>query len=559
MNRLVVPFGDSAWLVEVETVAAAQELARSVEGALRRGLAPGGIGNVVIGFRSVVVQVDPLAIHSELAREWLAELDPRAGAAREEFPPPDRLIDIPVTFDGADLEAVAATTGMSASGVVDKLTGIELRVAFLGFSPGFPYLVGLPPELAAIRRRDGPRPSVPRGSVAIAGGFAALYPQPTPGGWMLLGRTSLSLFDPDASPYALLRPGDRVRFRKADGSRADEAGGSSGHGTPSLRSPLRSESSRFIEVLEPGFLSLVEDGGRTSVASIGVPPAGPADPDAMKLANRLVSNADDAAVVEVTAVGPTLRFAGDAHAAVVGMTSSAFDLAVDGHNAGPGAVVPIRNGQTLQVGRVRRGLRAYIGIGGGIETPRVMGSRSSDVLSGIGPGPLMAGDQLGLGRPNLPRGFLTHALSDVTSPEVTTIRVVAGPHHYSPEELHRFQSTLWRVEAASNRVGLRLSVDGPLPQIEVRRIDSAGMVAGAVQLPPDGRPIVLMPDHATVGGYPVIACVITADRGKLGQLRGGDQVRFEGMSHFGARIALVENERRLAGRVAGWFPSKPGT
>jgi len=118
------------------------------------------------------------------------------------------------------------------------------------------------------------------------------------------------------------------------------------------------------------------------------------------------------------------------------------------------------------------------------------------------------------------------------------------------------------VEDASNRVGLRLSTpDSPLPASlsASGRIESTGTVTGAIQVPPDGRPIVLMPDHATVGGYPIIACVISADLAKLGQLRGGDGLCFELVTLPSARTSLIEHERQLAGRVTGWFPAEAGT
>ncbi|MHB1711044.1 MAG: 5-oxoprolinase subunit B/C family protein [Acidimicrobiales bacterium] len=558
MNRPVVPFGDSAWLVEVETVDAALRLAKSVEEDLLHRMAPAGIGDIVVGFRSVVVHVDPLVEEPERCRAWLADLDPGSGDPPDDIPPPVRRIDIPVIFDGADLDEVATIAGVPAEIVVDKITGADLLVAFLGFSPGFPYLVGLPAELAAIRRRPRPRLSVPRGSIAVAGGFAGLYPQSTPGGWMLIGRTSLTLFDPDTPPYARLRPGDRVRFRNTGEIGSDPSYEHDVHGATAIRTPCRSGTFRFVEVIDPGLLSMVEDGGRSSVASLGVPRAGPADPDAMRLANRLVGNADADAVVEVTATGPTLCFTGDSRVAVVGSTGNAVGVTLDGHSVGGGAVVPIRSGQVLRVGRVHRGLRAYIGIGGGIQIPAVMGSRSSDVLSGVGLGPLMVGDRLDLGRPGPARGFLTHSPSDVVSPAVSTIRVVSGPHRCSQDELLRLLSIVWNIEGDSNRVGLLLSATTGLAPISPGGIGSAGMVTGAIQVPPDGRPIVLLPDHATVGGYPVIACVITADHAKLGQLRGEDRVRFEQVSRLAARAALLENERTLARRVAGWFPSESG-
>ncbi|HEY1989246.1 MAG TPA: carboxyltransferase domain-containing protein [Acidimicrobiales bacterium] len=560
MTRQVIPFGDSAWLVDVDGVDDAQQLAGKLEQEKIANAAPVAVGDVVIGFRSVVVHVDPRSNDPERYQPWLVGLAGTGSAGPDPQRPslPPRRLDVPTTFDGPDLDDVAAAAGITADAVIDLLTGGDLRVAFVGFSPGFPYLVGLPPALEAIPRRATPRTSVPAGSVALAGGFAAIYPQPTPGGWMLVGRTSLSLFEPDTAPYARLRAGDVVRFRSADPAGGVDQIDADRRGSMAARPPRRARSRRFVEVLEPGLLSLVEDGGRTSVASIGVPDAGPADPDSMRLANRLVGNPDDAAVIEVTARGPTLRFRGDAHLGVVAATREAVDLTIDGHAVATDAVVPVRNGQTLSVGQLRQGLRAYIGIAGGIDTPRVVGSRSSDVLSGLGLGPLVVGDQLDLGHPNPPRGLLTPTRSAGLGSEPTVVRVTEGPHQFGPGELETLCSTPWEVMGASNRVGLRLSatdtvLSSPGP------IESTGTVTGAVQVPPDGQPIVLMPDHATVGGYPIIACAITADLARLGQLRGGDRLVFELVTRPMARDSLIEHGRRLDNRVSGWFPAESGT
>ncbi|MGH9098025.1 MAG: hypothetical protein ACRDWB_11445, partial [Acidimicrobiales bacterium] len=239
-------------------------------------------------------------------------------------------------------------------------------------------------------------------------------------------------------------------------------------------------------------------------------------------------------------------------------TREAVDLTIDGHVAATDAVVPVRNGQTLSVGQLRRGLRAYIGIAGGIDTPRVVGSRSSDVLGGLGLGPLVVGDQLDLGPPNHPRGLLTPIRSDGPGSDPTVIRVIEGPHDFAPGELETLCSTGWEVMGASNRIGLRLSATGAVVS-PPGRIESTGTITGAVQIPPDGQPIVLMPDHATVGGYPIIACAITADLARLGQLRGGDRLEFELVTQPMALDSLIEHERQLANRVSGWFPAGSGT
>ncbi|HEX3460491.1 MAG TPA: carboxyltransferase domain-containing protein [Acidimicrobiales bacterium] len=564
MTGPVVPFGDAAWLVEVDDVDSAHRLAAVIEAAMAAGTAPVGTRDVVVGFHSLVVRIDPLRNEPERCRQWLAELQ---AAEISDSPTDDDnghrgrsgpRIEVPTVFNGPDLEEVAAAAGVSPQAVVDLLTGCDLSVAFLGFSPGFSYLIGLPPALAGIQRRATPRTSVAAGSVALAGGFAAIYPRATPGGWRLVGQTSLPLFDPDVAPYARLRPGDVVRFRPVEEADGDGGVGDFSVATAGPRPPARARTPRFVEVLEPGLLSLVEDGGRSSVATIGIPDAGPADPDAMRLANRLVGNPEGASVLEVTARGPTLRFEADAHVAVVGASSNAIDVRVDGHLAAGDSVVPIGSGQTVAIGQVRHGLRAYLAIAGGIEIPPVVGSRSSDVLSGLGLGPLVPGDQLDLGVPDLPRGLLTHSPAELTPSAEAGIRIVEGPHPLGRTNLQALCSVRWKVADASNRVGLRLSApDTPLAA--AGRILSTGTVTGAIQVPPDGQPIVLMPDHATVGGYPVIACVIAADLAKLGQLRGGDHLRFELVSQESARSCLVEHERRLSNRVSGWFPAESGT
>jgi KipI family sensor histidine kinase inhibitor len=610
---VITPFGDTALLIDVEDDRAAHRLAARIESDPS---APPGIGEIVVGLRSVLVHVDPLVAYplpdeDPMGLEaWLAGVGssvaaaappagsppapaaaappaPAAAAPPADSASPDltatdgshRLVEIPVTFDGPDLEEVAATIDATVEEVAALLTGVELRVAFLGFAPGFPYLVGLPEALARIERRASPRTQVPPGSVALAAGFAAVYHQRTPGGWQLLGRTEVSMFNPERPPYALLRAGDTVRFTHADGASAPSRPASSPDTTRSTapgsdpdsdgpqppRAPLPASTPRFIEVIEPGTLTLMQDAGRHGVAAIGVPAAGPADPDGFRLANRLVGNADGAAALELTARGPTIRFSSDGYVAVVGDV----DLTLDGRAVAADTVVPITAGQVLAIGVVQRTLRSYLAIAGGLEGPLVLGSRSSDVLSGLGIGPLRAGDKVDVGAQGHPRGRLSPREPDPAPRESDpaprepgpALRVIPGPHHAAEAELQKLTRPCWTVDDRSNRVGLRLSSGSGAMAIEPPSIGvpSCGMVTGAIQIPPDGQPIVLMPDHATVGGYPVIATVVSADWGALGRMRPGDEVRFELVSVEEALSLRREHERRLDGRVSGWFPTDSGT
>jgi biotin-dependent carboxylase-like uncharacterized protein len=314
-----------------------------------------------------------------------------------------------------------------------------------------------------------------------------------------------------------------------------------------------------VEIIDPGLLSLVEDGGRRSAADLGAPGAGPADPESMRLANRLVGNPDGAATIELTAVGPTLGFTGDAHVAVVASAADGVGVRIDGHPVSPDSVSPVQHGQVVAIGRVEVGLRAYVAVAGGFATPLVMGSRSSDMLSGLGPGPLVTGDQLDLGAPTRPHGWLSHPFDSALSPAPAVIRVIHGPHHFPRSDRHGLVSTIWTVGDASNRIGIRLGSEARPLGRDAPSIGSTPMVTGAVQIPPDGDPIILMPDHATIGGYPVIACVISADLARLGQLRPGDTLRFASVDRQVARDEHFRRERILAGRVSGWFPTQAGT
>jgi KipI family sensor histidine kinase inhibitor len=199
------PAGERGLLVEVEEL----ELVHRLHAALR-ALDPPGVVELVPAYRTLLVVADP-----ERA-EALDELAARLPAL--ELPPAEAVagdpVEIPVSYDGEDLPEVAGLTGLDAEEVVRRHTAPEYTVAFLGFSPGFPYLVGLDPSLE-VPRRDTPRTSIPAGSVGLAGGQTGIYPTASPGGWRLIGRTEVTLFDPGRDPPALLAPGGRLRFTVA--------------------------------------------------------------------------------------------------------------------------------------------------------------------------------------------------------------------------------------------------------------------------------------------------------------------------------------------------------
>lgn len=197
--------GERGLLVEVEDLATVHRL----HAALRE-LDPPGVVELVPAYRTVLIVADPgqaEALDDLAARLPGLELPPAEAVAGE-------TVEIPVRYDGEDLPEVAGLTGLEPEEVVRRHTAPEYTVAFLGFSPGFPYLVGLDPALQ-VPRRDTPRTSIPAGSVGLAGNQTGIYPTATPGGWQLIGRTEVTLFDPARDPPALLAPGTRLRFTVA--------------------------------------------------------------------------------------------------------------------------------------------------------------------------------------------------------------------------------------------------------------------------------------------------------------------------------------------------------
>jgi biotin-dependent carboxylase-like uncharacterized protein len=448
----------------------------------------------------LVTGPEPAALAAALRR-----LEP--GPADERSAEP---VEIGVVYDGDDLAEVAELTGLSESEVVERHTAGDYRVAFLGFTPGFPYLVGLD-EALHVARRATPRTTVPAGSVGLAGAQTGIYPRPSPGGWQLIGRTDAVLFDPERSPPALLAPGGRLRFVVVDSV-----------GEPTVPHPLPLTDGSLL-VRAAGPLTTVQDLGRPGCRHLGVPMAGAADRSSARLANRLVGNAEDVAVLEVLLGGLELEFGDDAVVAVAGAEAP---VSLDGQPTGEDAGFVAHASSVLRLGQARRGLRSYIAVRGGIDVAAVLGSRSTDTLAFLGPQPLAAGDRLPVG--NQPEAEVQHEPVPTRPPSDTIeLRLMPGPRDDRLTEagLHQLFATGWQVTSTSDRTGLRL--DGPaLERAGTEELLSEGMVAGAVQVPPDGKPILFLSNAPTTGGYPVVGVVLEADLAMAGQARPGSGVRF---------------------------------
>jgi biotin-dependent carboxylase-like uncharacterized protein len=280
---------------------------------------------------------------------------------------------------------------------------------------------------------------------------------------------------------------------------------------------------RALAVVRAGALTTIQDRGRPGHAHLGVPRSGALDAPAAALANRLVGNPVEAAVLETTLNGCALR---PRSVVTVAVTGAPCPVTVNGRPAPWGAPVRVPAGALLDIGPARAGVRSYVAVAGAVTVDPVLGSRSTDLLSGLGPPPLTDGTVLPLGRPDG-----VHTRVDVVPhpgpPSELVLRVTPGPRDdwFTSSALRTLATGTYRVSSASNRIGLR--TEGPsLERTVSGELPSEGMVLGAVQVPPDGRPVVFLADHPTTGGYPVIAVVRGADLPAAAQAIPGTPVRF---------------------------------
>lgn len=511
-----------------------------------------GIREIIPGARTLMIQFDPGLIALDQLTSAIASL---SGAERKIYDGP--LVEIPVRYDGEDLAEVASLIGMSTADVVRLHTQGEYCVAFTGFAPGFAYLAGGDPRLA-VPRRSSPRTRVPAGAVGLAGEFSGIYPKAGPGGWQLIGTTQLALFDIDRTPASLLQPGTRVRFRECpssdpsghplpvkNGEKKEEAatltppsprssrgeGKGEGHATPVA-----------IEILSTGLPVLFQDMGRMGQASQGISPSGAADRGSLKRANRLVGNAPDVPVLEITLGALSFRMHGRG---VMALTGAPIAMTIIGANgkeiiAAHDQAIALDDGDVVTCPPPAAGLRSYMALRGGFDVPDVLGSASTDTLAQIGPLPAMPGDVI----PVLaaPAGSIvsTEELPAFDMPqrgETVTLDVHMGPRTdwFSPQAVENFLSQEWLVTAQSSRVGIRLQGDA-LERAHHGELPSEATLHGAIQVPANGQPILFLADHPLTGGYPVIANVAEHHLDLSGQIPPGARIRFRAISRFTSTI-----------------------
>lgn len=508
----ILTASDSALLVQAD----------DLEQAMRLNLAWSDVPGVlerIPGARTVLVRFDPHRTSAAALAETLAATEVDAAAL-----PDAGEVTIPVRYDGEDLDEVAALLDVSAEELVARHLAADWRVAFSGFAPGFGYAVSGDP-LFDVPRRSSPRTRVPAGSVALAGAFSGVYPRESPGGWQLIGRTALEMWDIDRDPPALLAPGRRVRFVRAE----RESVAASPAAADATRVARRGDGPA-VEVVRPSLQLLVQDAGRPGFAALGVSASGVADRVAMRAANRAVGNTPAAAVLESVG-GAVLRFHGAGVAAVTGATGSLTLTDADGieRTLLPGVPFATVDGDELTLGHPERGLRSVIAVRGGFAPAATLDSRATDTLAGLGPAPLAAGDLLPLGaaavsavEPDpVPRAL-------PASGELASLEITLGPRDdwFTAAGVEALTAQEWTVTPRSDRVGIRLHGDVPLERAVGGELPSEGAVTGAIQVPPDGQPVLFLPDHPLTGGYPIIGALTDRSLDLAAQLPPGVRVRF---------------------------------
>ena len=302
----------------------------------------------------------------------------------------------------------------------------------------------------------------------------------------------------------------------------------------------------MFEVLQPGLYTTIQDQGRFGYLQFGIPPCGVIDSYAYQLSNLLVGNSVDEAVLEATVLGPVLQILGDGVIAITGgdLSPQLNDVPIPMWES-----IPIKRGNKLSFKGLKKGCRAYIAVGGGIDVPPVMGSRSTYVagkIGGINGRPLIAGDKIPKGKNDstagkrIPQEFLPNYSNH------PTIRVVLGPQEdYFSDGIQTFLNSEFKVSSKADRMGYRL--EGPVIShregVE-KSIISEPSVPGGIQVPPDGQPIILLIEQ-TVGGYTKIATVISTDIGFVGQAKPGDRIRFKAVDLKEAHRLYVENLEKI--------------
>jgi biotin-dependent carboxylase-like uncharacterized protein len=481
-----------------------------------------GVAEIVPAARTLMIRTAPgVAADGRLAGAVLArrpapDTPPATGTPHTARA--TETVELPVTYDGEDLADVARLMDLTVAEVVAAHQAATWQVAFCGFAPGFAYMT-CDDARFDLPRRPAPRTRIPAGSVALAGRFCGIYPQETPGGWQLIGRTEVPMWDLSRDPPALLRPGVRCRFVQGGAVLRPSAAMPPAH------------ADRGLRILAAAFPLVFQDEGRPGQGGQGVSASGALDMGALRRANRAVGNPAGDPALEIT-LGP-VRLQAD-QPMVLALTGAGA-ARVDGHAIPPGAAFALDAGDVVQIDPPPAGMRSYLALRGGYDVAPVLGSAATDTLAFVGP------PSLGAGATVAPA---CRPASAVAAPEeqpvlpksgdLVTLPVTLGPRTdwFTPDMVRHFLTQEWLVTPQSSRVGIRLHGELPMTRPDANELPSEGTETGAIQIPHSGQPVLFLADHPLTGGYPVIATLLPQALDLAGQIPPGARIRFAAAAPF---------------------------
>ena len=447
---------------------------------------------------------------------------------------------IPLCYDeefGYDLEFVASANNLSKEDVIAVHQQKEYKVYMMGFLPGFAYMGELDNTIAT-PRKPTPRAKVEEGAVGIAGKQTGIYPIMSPGGWQIIGRTPMCLFDIQKEDPFLLKTGDWVKFyaiSKNEFSLIHDQ---------QKKTPLidRKENSADALIIKPGIFSTIQDGGRFGFQSWGVPISGAIDDRAYHIANGLVGNSKNAAAIECTMGGLVIRFKKNTCIAVTG-TGAAF---INHQKIKLYQPLRVEKNDVLEIKYNNDGIRTYLAVSGGFAAPIVMNSRSTYAKANIG-NALKKEDTLQFENllPVVSRQ-MPPSLSMPAYNSYPVIRIMTGPENewMKTESIEQLYLQNFTLTNHCDRMGYKLQGE-PLNLNNTNELLSTAVTRGTLQLTPGGQLIILMSDCQTTGGYPRVAQIAAVDLPVIAQLKPGDTVRFTKIFYREAEELYLSEQRMI--------------
>ena len=448
-----------------------------------------------------------------------------------------------------DIPAISAATGLSSSEITEMHANTKFKVEAIGFLPGFAYMSGLPEQLN-IPRKDDPRKSVPQGAVAIANGKSCLYPQSSPGGWNILGLCPTLVFDHKNNSAPLLYSvGDTVSFYPINTNEylALTKNNESNCELDNLSQPESSlgaaeDTLQSLKVTKCSGNITVQDSGRLNASHLGLSVGGAADKHSFHLANRLIGNNSDANTLEILFGNTQFECLNDV---VISITGAKAKVQINDQSVDMWSTLYLKKGDVLTIGYVQKGLRIYLAVQGGILAKQFWNSSATVLKDNIGT-QLSQGSVICVDINEQQKSAQSvetkhrSASPDVIpefSSEITVRFVLSSQFQlFSDQQINAFTSNNFIVSPQSDRMGVRLTTDNEnallAHQID---LESEGLGLGAIQIPPNGEPIVMLVDRQTIGGYPKLGYVVAEDCDKLAQAQANTKVTFKLINHQQAK------------------------